>query len=223
VQGELQNAIYKILGEEVTTLGSGRTDTGVHAKQQFVQFQTDREIDYPKFMHKLNGILPRDIAVKNIFNTDENFNVRFDAISRSYEYHICMEKNPFLQGLTFFLFKPDLDVEKMNSVAKTLFQYSDFQSFSKYHTSVNNFECTIMKAYWEKSGKNLVFHITANRFLRGMVRAIVGTLLEVGFGKITESEFKKIIEARDRKAAKYAVPPQGLYLTKILYPNEFGI
>ena len=218
VQAELNKTLSTLLGSEIETTGSGRTDTGVHAEQQFVQFETTEPIDNPqKFLFQANAILPKDIYIRHLYTAKEDFSVRHDAISRSYEYRISRRKNPFLQNLCCFYFHRELNVSLMQQAADILLKHKDFQSFSKYHTDVDHFECTIHRALWEETDDLLIFHITANRFLRGMVRAIVGTLLETGLGRISIVDFEKIILARDRKAAKHAVPPEGLFLTKILY------
>jgi len=218
VQAEINNAIAILLHQTVETLGCGRTDTGVHAEQQFVQFETTAKFIPAKFVFQLNAILPKDIFAKKIFTASANFSVRHDAIKRSYEYRISRVKNPFLDHICSFYFQRDLDVAVMNSAAEILLRYTDFQSFCKYHTAVDNFECTICSAHWAEEHELLVFYISANRFLRGMVRAIVGTLLQVGVGKITIEDFEKIIRSKDRKAAKQAAPPEGLFLTSVEYP-----
>jgi tRNA pseudouridine38-40 synthase len=220
VQEELNNAIASLLSEPVDTLGSGRTDTGVHAEQQFLQFETVIKFDPEKFLFQVNSILPKDIFVKHIFYAYTYFNVRHNATKRSYEYRISRWKNPFLNDICFFYYPRNLNVGLMNKAAKTLTRHIDFQSFSKYKTAVEHFECTIFEAYWQEKNGLLIFHITANRFLRGMVRAIVGTLLEVGLGKIDIEKFEQIILAKDRKAAKHAAPPEGLFLTNIKYPRS---
>ncbi|MDX2189237.1 MAG: tRNA pseudouridine(38-40) synthase TruA [Bacteroidota bacterium] len=217
VQAELNKAINTLLKTEIETFGSGRTDTGVHAKQQFVEFIYDDVIDSKLFLFKLNALLPKDIYVHHIYTAESNFSVRHDAIKRSYDYHISLVKNPFKQEICCFLFQKSIDVDLMNSAAKVLLNYTDFQSFCKYHSDVDHYICTIYEAYWERENDDLIFHITANRFLRGMVRAIVGTLIEIGLRKINISDFEKIILEKDRKAAKYAVPPEGLFLTKVQY------
>lgn len=219
IQKELNQALYIYFKSKIDTIGSGRTDTGVHCEQQFVHFDYENTIVFNDFLHRINAILPKDIVIKNIFEVANNFNARFDATSRSYEYRISNKKNPFLTNLCCFYFKSEIDVSKMNEAAQLLLKHSDFQSFSKYKTEVNHFECTITEAVWKEENGLLVFKITANRFLRGMVRAIVGTLLEIGTGKIAASDFEKIILLKDRKYAKFAAPPEGLFLTKVTYPS----
>lgn len=218
IQEELNNALSMLLKTAVNVVGAGRTDTGVHATQFFAHFDILNSIDTSNLSYKLNAILPGAIVVKNIFQVKDNAHARFDAVSRSYEYHIWLGKNPFLKELAWQThLKPSVD--KMNEAAKWLLNYKDFKCFSKSKTDVNTYNCTITKATWRLSDNQLIFYITADRFLRNMVRAIVGTLIEVGLGKISVEEFKQIIESRDRTKAGVSVPPQGLFLTEIKYSN----
>jgi tRNA pseudouridine38-40 synthase len=218
VQHELNNALQKLFQYPVETLGSGRTDTGVHAVQQFVQMELDKELSEEHIL-KLNGILPNDIVIKKFFKVREDVSARFDAMSRTYHYKICPVKDPFHRGLAYLFYK-ELDIDKMNKAAKSLFKYKDFQAFSKVKTSVDHFLCDIIKAEWKKKNGLMVFEIEANRFLRGMVRSIVGTLIEVGLGRMSLTEFEKIIQSKDRKNAGRSVPAEGLYLMKIKYPKK---
>ena len=218
IQGEIEKALRTLLKCEIATTGSSRTDAGVHALQQFAHFETLEEIKNPEnLVYRLNKLLPFDIAVQRIFMVAEDYHSRFEAISRKYEYRISCKKNPFHRELAYE-FNGDLAVELMNEACKVLFNYIDFQCFSKIHTDVLTFNCTILEAYW-KEGENdsLVFYIKANRFLRGMVRAIVGTLLEVGMGKISVSDFEGIIVSKDRKKAGRSVPAEGLFLMEVNY------
>jgi len=220
IQQELNQAITTLSNSPVLTTGCGRTDTGVHAKQFFAHFDTLEKIeDGQQFLFKLNGVLPNDISVFKIFSVPENANVRFDATSRTYVYRIAREKDPFNSNSSYYLFGK-LDIEAMRKAALLLKSYSDFSSFCKAGTPHQNHDCTVTHAQWEKSNKQLIFTITANRFLRGMVRAIVGTSIELGRGQITLDQFKKIIEGKNRDDAGYAAPPQGLYLTNISYPEH---
>lgn len=215
VQAEVNKALSTILREEITTLGSGRTDTGVHAEQQFVHFDTEQQLT-DKLIQQLNGISPNDLAFYNIKSVHPDFNVRFDAVSRAYRYRIESIKNPFLLHQYYRYHKP-VNVAAMNQAAKILLEHTHFECFSKVHTEVKTFHCTIMQAEWQQEGNKLEFYIKANRFLRGMVRAIVGTLLEVGLGKITEQQFREIIESNDRNKAGRSVPPEGLFLVEVNY------
>ena len=204
VQAELNIALEKILRNKITTLGSGRTDTGVHAEQQMVQFDLEEEIDLSNLKYKLNMVLPYDIAINNVYNTFPGFNVRFDAKSRTYEYRIIRKKDVFHKDLFLFTNMP-LDIQIMNQAAKLLLSYNDFKCFSKYKTSVDHFLCNIYRAEWREKDDILIFSIKANRFLRGMVRAIVGTLLNIGSGRMSIDEFIKVIESKKRKFAGNAV------------------
>ncbi|MTI31669.1 tRNA pseudouridine(38-40) synthase TruA [Xanthovirga aplysinae] len=220
VQGELEGALKKILGlQEIKTMGSGRTDTGVHARQQFLQVEVEAPLTENKHGYKLNAVLPRDISVSSIRQVYPEANARFDAVLRSYEYHIHQRKDPFLQGLSYY-YPNHLDVDRMNQAATHLLDWQDFECFSKVQTDVKTFLCDIEHAMWKKSKGNLVFHIRANRFLRGMVRAITGTLLEVGAGKRSVDEFRLVLESRDRNLAGRSVPAQGLFLTEVHYPKN---
>lgn len=221
VQAEIQNALSILLKEPTDILGSGRTDAGVHATQQYAHFDTDKELDTNLYLKKLNGILPQDISIKRVLPVHDEAHTRFDATQRHYIYRINQEKTPFLKNSSYYNFRT-FDTELMNKAASILLKHKDFQCFSKVHTDVNHYLCDIQKAYWQKETyyniNLLVFYIQANRFLRGMVRAIVGTLLNVGSGKITLEEFEQIILNKDRKQAGWSAPAQGLFLAKVEYP-----
>jgi len=219
VQAELQKALRIFLGKETDTMGSGRTDTGVHATQQFVQFDWEETINPALIVFKLNILLPKDIVVNRFFEVDGGFSVRFDAILRSYEYRIIRKKDPFLKELSYHFFKP-LDVQLMNEAAAILLRYKDYECFSKTRTSVDHFLCNITRAEWIEKEDSLIFYITANRFLRGMVRAIVGTLLNVGLNRLDLVGFENIILNKDRKQAGRSVPPEALFLVKVDYGNK---
>lgn len=219
VQEEIENGLSKILGAETAITGSGRTDTGVHAKMQIVHFDTDREMDSAQIQYKLNSILPDDISVNHCRPVQPEAHARFDAQERGYHYFINAKKNPFLVGQSYY-FSHTLNVELMNEAAEKLLGKQDFESFSRVKTEVNNFICEIFTARWYWENDQLIFNVRANRFLRGMVRALVGTLLEVGRGKLTVEEFVSIIAAKDRTKAGRAVPPHGLYLSEVNYSEE---
>ncbi len=220
VQEVLEDALSKILREKIAVMGAGRTDTGVHASFFILHFDTSvAEIDSAKMVHKLNSFLPHDIAVQKIWKVDNDAHARFSALSRTYKYFISTEKNPFNSEISFRYLKP-LDLGKMNEAAQTLFNYTDFTSFSRLHTDVKTNNCKIYEAEWTQEINQLVFTIKADRFLRNMVRAIVGTLLEVGRGKLSVDEFKNSIELKDRGAAGASAPAQGLFLVEIEYPEE---
>ena len=216
VQEEITNAITTILQENIQIVGAGRTDAGVHASQMFAHFDTFKILS-KEFVFKFNSLLPNDIVIKSLKKVSENTHARFDAVSRSYEYRVLLGRNPFLLETTWQLHQKELAIEKMNDAAKILFEYEDFESFSKVKTDVKTFNCIITKAVWILEGERLIFYITANRFLRNMVRAIVGTLVEVGLGKKSIEDFKKIIESKKRSEAGVSVPAQGLFLTKVNY------
>lgn len=222
VQAELNLALEKILRIKTETLGSGRTDTGVHAIQQIVQFTSEEELDISQLKYKLNLVLPADIAVNGISKVVPSFSARFDATSRTYEYRISRKKEVFNSDLNWYLTAP-LDIELMNKAAQTLLDHKDFKSFSKYKTGVDHFLCDMIVANWREENNFLIFTITANRFLRGMVRAIVGTLINVGLKRMTLEEFEEVIINRDRKFAGMSVPAKGLFLTRVEYPKELFI
>ena len=216
VQEEITKALATILQEKILLVGAGRTDAGVHASQMFAHVDTVKKLSN-NYVHKLNAILPNDIVIKSIKEVSDETHARFDAVSRTYEYRILLGRDPFLLETTWQLHQKNLQIEKMNEAANLLFKYEDFESFSKVKTDVNTFNCTIMKAVWILEDKHLIFHIKANRFLRNMVRAIVGTLLEVGLGKKTVEDFRKIIESKKRSEAGLSVPAKGLFLTEVCY------
>jgi tRNA pseudouridine38-40 synthase len=224
VQGLLNRALTILLKEEIITIGAGRTDTGVHARYYVAHFNTtNANLESNKqFLHSLNRILPIDISVHRISKVKPEANARFDATLRGYEYIICRTKNPFMNGLAW-MYSGNLDVDKMQIAAQQLFNYTDFTSFSKIGSDNKTNNCTIYFAEWAQKDDLLIFTIKANRFLRNMVRAIVGTLVEVGRGKITPEEFVAIIEAKDRGLAGTSAPAEGLYLTEVEYPDDVYI
>ena len=205
-----------MLQSEISVVGAGRTDTGVHASQMFAHFDVDQEL-VENVVFKLNSILPEDIVIYNVFSVDQELHARFNAISRSYAYKICLGRDPFLLDFVWQIHSQKFDLDLMNEAAKLLLEYQDFESFSKVKTDVYTFNCDITKAVWVEKENELTFYISANRFLRNMVRAIVGTLLEVGSGKKTVEDFKEIIESKNRSKAGLSVPAKGLFLTAIKY------
>ena len=220
VQEVLENALSLLLGVKTAITGCGRTDAGVHASQFFLHFDGFHDIDLKDLQFKLNAFLPNDIVIHQIFKVKNDAHARFDAVYRSYEYRISLGKNPFLIDTTLQVKNQNLDMVKMNMAAKTLKSYEDFKCFSRSKTDVKTFNCTITNAVWIKEDDILIFRITANRFLRNMVRAIVGTLLEVGTGKINLDDFRNIIISRDRSNAGASVKAQGLFLCEVAYPKE---
>jgi tRNA pseudouridine38-40 synthase len=223
VQEVLAKAISTILRRETEITGAGRTDTGVHARLMVAHF--DVEDGIPSNMDlasKLNSLLPNDIAVYKIVEVREDAHARFDAISRRYEYHIVTCKNVFRNELAARETQK-LDFEAMNAAAAILHEYRDFTSFSKLHTDVKTNNCVIMHAEWTLQGDEWVFTIEADRFLRNMVRAVVGTLFEVGRHKLTLEGFRQVIEQKNRCKAGTSVPAHGLYLVDIKYPDNLFI
>lgn len=216
VQQEINNAISTILQEEINIVGAGRTDAGVHALQMFAHFDSTKELT-SSYVYKFNSFLPSDIVIYTLSNVDNEKHARFDAVSRSYEYKVWMGRNPFLLETAWQLHQQELNLEKMNEAASILLEYDDFESFSKVKTDVRTFNCSITEAVWIKDGKELTFYISANRFLRNMVRAIVGTLIEVGLEKKSVDDFRKVIESKKRSEAGLSVPAHGLFLTAVKY------
>ncbi len=229
VQGTLEKALSMVLRTPIALTGAGRTDSGVHARQQFAHFDYDNEINSERLAYGMNAVLPKDIAVRNFYALHDQAHARFDARKRTYEYHIHRFKDPFLNDFSFqYLYR--LDLEKMNQAAAMLFDYTDFECFSKVKTDVGTFICRIDYANWTEQNGRLVFTISADRFLRNMVRAIVGTLIDVGLGKKSLADFKNTIESKSRNEAGFSVPAHGLYLTEIVYdyiqspsPDRAGI
>ena len=223
VQETIEKCISTILNKKISVVGAGRTDTGVHASYFCAHFDLDSVIvDKLDFIYKLNSFLPSDIAIKNLYLVKQDFHARFDAVSRTYQYKLNTSKNPFLSNDSYFL-KKEIDFCKMNLAALKLFDYTDFKCFSKSNTDVHTFDCDIRRASWTFKESYWVFEISANRFLRNMVRAIVGTLIEIGEGKYEINHMDKVIKSKNREVAGYSVPAQGLYLTNIIYPGNFLI
>ena len=224
VQKIIEQALSTILGEDISATGAGRTDTGVHALTFCAHFDSSLSdlADTKKLSGRLNRYLPRDISVKGIKKVVDTANARFSAISRTYMYYISLIKDPFTDESAWQL-KRDLNLDLMNEATRILFRYNDFTSFSKLHTDVKTNNCRILHANWERKGEQLVFTIKADRFLRNMVRAIVGTLVDVGSGKRSPEDFENIIISKDRCKAGFSAPAQGLFLTGIEYPDSIFI
>ena len=219
VQQTLEEAMTLIQGEVVSVVGAGRTDTGVHAKYMTAHFDvktfSKNKID---FIFKLNQLLPKSIVINNIRKVKSDIHARFDAISRTYYYYISQVKDPFNYPLHYY-FKEKLDWDIMNEASKIIMNHNNFECFSKSNTDVKTFSCDIDVAFWETNVNGAVFKITANRFLRNMVRAIVGTLIEIGLGKKNLKDLEKILVSKERGNAGYSVPANGLFLTKITHSN----
>ena len=218
IQAELMRGISTLLRQDIEVVGAGRTDTGVNASMMVAHFDTEvflSNADLVELVRRLNRLLPPDIAIQRIVPVKEDAHARFSATARTYQYHVSSTKDPFNRHYTYRCPFP-LDYDKMNEAAARLFDYTDFTSFSKLHTDTKTNNCRIMYARWE----NGIFTIKADRFLRNMVRAIVGTLMEVGRGAITIDDFCKIIEKKDRCAAGSSMPGNALFLTDIEYPED---
>lgn len=219
VQQVLEEAFGTLLRQPISLVAAGRTDTGVHAREMVAHAEMDPIADTAGFIYRLNALLPDDIAVKSIRQVVPDAHARFDALERSYEYWVVQQKDPFFMDTAYYLRHP-VSLEAMNEAAALLYEYTDFQCFSKSNSDVKTFYCEVKKAVWTRETNKLVFSITADRFLRNMVRAIVGTLLEVGQEKIAIEDVKGIIKSRDRSRAGVSVPAKGLYLTRVSYPER---
>jgi tRNA pseudouridine38-40 synthase len=219
VQEVLNDCLNKILRQPINTIGSGRTDTGVHASQQFVHFDVEELLNIEQALYRINRLLPDDIAAKNLYLVSDEAHARFDAFEREYHYQITLTKDPFNRFYAYYLNRI-VNVESMNKAAALLLQYEDFTTFSKVKGDTKHYNCNIYEALWQQQGDNLMFTIRANRFLRGMVRLVVGTLLDVGRSKLTIEQFEQIISSKDRSKASGAAPAEGLYLAKVNYPKH---
>ncbi|MCX2740477.1 tRNA pseudouridine(38-40) synthase TruA [Pontibacter anaerobius] len=222
VQEVLEDSLSKVLREPIATTGSGRTDTGVHASQQFVHFNAQQELDPQHVIYRLNRILPEDISAVSLYPMQPEAHARYDAFARTYHYHVTLRKNPFKRYHAWYHNRP-LDVEKMNEAAAILLKYEDFTTFSKVKGDTKHYRCNMYEAVWRQEGEELQFTIRANRFLRGMVRLVVGTLVDVGRGKLTVQQFEQIVASQDRSKSSGAAPSEGLFLAKVAYPPELFI
>lgn len=218
VQEVLEHAMSTLLRSKIDIMGAGRTDTGVHAKTMFAHFDFEGDLNQKDFVHRMNSFLPKDIVIYDIFKMQSDAHARFDATDRTYHYFVQIGKDAFNYDYAWQI-KFELDLDKMNEAAQNLLGTRDFSSFAKLHTDVKTHICTVKFAEWVRCGNELKFTITADRFLRNMVRAIVGTLVDVGKGKISLDEFNKIIDQKDRSFASGSAPAQGLYLVDVVYPE----
>lgn len=217
VQEELQKALSTLMRKPMEVVGAGRTDTGVHARKMIAHFDYDEVLDCPQLVYKLNKLLPRDIAVQHVEPVADDMHARFSAKSRTYHYYVHLDKNPFLRSYSWQVYG-NPDFELMNRAARVLMEYKDFTSFSKVNTDTKTNDCTITEARWDRVGEDQWrFTVTANRFLRNMVRAIVGTLMEVGRGRMTIEQLRSVIEAKDRCRAGDSVPGNALFLVEVRY------
>ena len=219
VQAEVTEKLSLLLKEDVNILGCGRTDTGVHAHEFYAHFElAELKFEPQDLVFKLNSFLPNDIVIYSIYKVPSDLHSRFSAVSRTYKYYISLVKNPFSEKMSYY-FNGELDVEAMNKACSYLLDHTDFTSFSKLHTQTATNNCDVQLAKFETVNNELIFTITADRFLRNMVRAIVGTLVEIGKGKMEANEINKIIEAKDRGRAGFSVPAHGLFLDRVEYPE----
>jgi tRNA pseudouridine38-40 synthase len=216
IQSEVEHALEIFYKEKIALTGSSRTDAGVHALENFFHFDSTLNIEQ-KHIYNLNAILSDDIVLMDLYQVKDDAHCRFDATYREYKYFIYQNKNPFLKDRAFF-YPYTLNIEAMQEAASVLIQYQDFSSFSKKHTQVNNFNCSITKSTWFKENDCLVYNVQSNRFLRGMVRALVATMLKVGREQMSIEEFKTLIEQKNNAAAFFDAPAQGLFLVKVAYP-----
>ncbi len=219
VQEKLEEGLSLLLKQEVLTTGAGRTDAGVHARQMFAHFDLEGPASIENIVYRLNRWLPEDISVFNLYKVGSEDHARFDAISRSYEYHIHLRPDPFFNKNSYILYrKPDFGL--MQDAAHKLLDTKNFKCFSRSKTQVKTYNCTVTEARFQIDNHHVIFHITADRFLRNMVRAVMGTLLEIGYGKKTVDDLDHIINSQDRNQAGPSAPGHGLYLTKIEYPDR---
>lgn len=217
IQGELEKALLIYFKQPIQLTGSSRTDAGVHARCNYFHFQSDL-LQVESAAYNLNAILPSSISVEGIFKVPADAHSRFSAIARCYSYHIYNRKNPFLDGFSWYYPFP-LDIDTMNEVASIFKGAHDFTSFSKKHTQVFTNDCTITEAGWFREGEEVVFRVKGNRFLRGMVRALVGTMVKAGRGKLSVHEATAILDARDNALADFSAPSHGLFLEEVIYPS----
>ncbi|HZG26222.1 MAG TPA: tRNA pseudouridine(38-40) synthase TruA [Chitinophagaceae bacterium] len=218
VQAEIEKAIFVLHRQNLELTGASRTDAGVHALQNFFHFDFEGDI-HPQFLYKINAILPLDIVVLKLTKVKKEAHCRFSASSRAYKYYLCQKKNPFLQDRAYY-FPYSIDLEKLNEAANILMSYRDFSSFAKRRTQVKTFDCRIDCSSWSRNEDVLIYYVKANRFLRGMVRGLAGTMLQVGRGKISLAQFEEIIQAKDSSKANFAVPGKGLFLVEVQYPDS---
>lgn len=220
VQSEVEKAMQTLFRRPFDLTGSSRTDAGVHALQNFFHFDTEMVIANGS-AYNLNAILPPDITVKGIYGVPETAHCRFDAVSREYKYFIYSRKDPFIADRGW-LYPYPLNLTLLQQAAGVLTEYHDFTSFSKRNTQVKTFLCAIERSVWIMDGPVLIYHVKANRFLRGMIRGLVGTMLKLGRGQISLDDFRKIIESKDCTQADFSTPAQGLFLTAVSYQKELG-
>jgi tRNA pseudouridine38-40 synthase len=218
IQETIEKALGDLLGVKTPIVGSGRTDAGVHASGQIAHFDAEN-VDNERLRFKLNSYLPREIAINNIHSVTQEAHARFDALSRSYAYHMHLNKNPFKVGRSHYLHAP-VALSGITAACTVLVNWTDFEAMSKVNTDVNHFNCNLLKAEWKEVEGGYLFLVQSNRFLRGMVRALVGTLLEVGIGKMSIDRFNEVLATKKRAHAGVSVPATGLFLSKVEYPKD---
>jgi tRNA pseudouridine38-40 synthase len=221
IQESVEKALSIYFKQKIDLTGSSRTDSGVHALQNFFHFNINQTIN-PKIIYNLNAILPNDIAIKNIISVNSNAHCRFSALSREYHYIIYQHKNPFLLNKAWY-YPYKLNLNLLQQASEIIKNTTDFTTFSKRHTQVNNFNCQIIKSYWEQQENTLVYKVVSNRFLRGMVRGLVSTMLDVGTTKISLQQLNNIVSSHNCNNANFSAPAQGLYLIKVEYPSNIFI
>lgn len=219
IQLEMQKALQTLFREPFELTGSSRTDAGVHARQNYFHFDTELDLDLSR-IYNLNALLPGSIVIKSMQLMQPEAHCRFDATSRFYQYTICKEKDPFMRDRSYY-YPYALDLGKLNEAASVLFDYDDYTSFSKRNSQVRTHICKIVQSYWVERDNCLIYNIEANRFLRGMVRGLTGTQLQVGRGKLSLAQFREVIELKDATEADFAVPGQGLTLSGVRYPEGY--
>lgn len=221
IQSEIQKAMTVLFKKDILLTGASRTDAEVNALQNFFHFDFDEPIP-GRYIYNLNAILPPVIVINRIIPVQANAHCRFDAISREYMYYVYKTKNPFLRDRAYY-FPYTIDFDLLQQSASAILEYTDFTSFSKRNTQVKNFICQVQESRWKVVNDHVVYHVKANRFLRGMVRGLVGTMLQAGRGKIDIDAFRKIIESRDCTKANFAIPGHGLFLTRVNYPPDYPL
>lgn len=219
VQAEIEKALAILLRRNITLTGSSRTDTGVHALQNYFHFDSEESIA-SDMVYNMNALLPGDIAVKNLITVKPDGHCRFDAIARLYAYHLYTSKNPFLLDRAYYYPYP-MDIDHLQAAAELLYLYGDYRAFSKRRSQVKTYDCAIVESNWSMDNGQIIYHVKGNRFLRGMVRGLVGTMLQVGKGKMQLHEFKKIIEEKDPSAVDFSVPAKGLFLKQVIFPGNY--
>lgn len=222
VQSVVEKALFTVFQSEVACVGAGRTDAGVHASFFIAHFDVEEDLDEGQFIFKMNQLLPHDVSVRDVHPVNANAHARFDAVSRTYEYYITQQKDPFRLDRATYI-KKLLSVDLMNQAAEVLMDFTNFKCFSKVNTQVHTYNCSIKKAFWEQREHLLIFKIQADRFLRNMVRAIVGTLIEVGLRKRSIDELRQVIKSENRSEAGKSMPAHALFLTDIAYPENIKI